>query len=47
MQNKNIVYEFILSSIIGSSTTLLYLFTSKYLDRYIDIYISNFIGFKL
>jgi len=47
MQNIKILHEFILSSIIGSSTTLLYIFTSKYLDSYIDIYISNFIGLLL
>ena len=47
MQNVDILQEFILSSIIGSSTTLLYIFTSKYLDSYIDIYISNFIGLLL
>ena len=47
MQNIKIIQEFILSSIIGSSTTLLYIFTSKYLDSYIDINISNFIGLLL
>ena len=47
MQNVDILQEFILSSIIGSSTTLLHIFTSKYLDSYIDIYISNFIGLLL
>ena len=47
MQYIHIIQEFILSSIIGSSTTLLYIFTSKYLDSYIDINISNFIGLLL